>query len=479
MKIGGAKGLRNITSRALESGRRFSAVGLFGSVPFYALLVAIAIFSIPYGAVGTSYKSLLVLVVSVIAGFRIIDGFASRSLRIAEPRLLAPLFGILGLAILQTVQWPGAASAISVDPYETKSFILIFAAVVVTAEVLFFYTTTAHRLKCLVVLVIAVGTGSAVFGLLREFYFDSQSAWLAGYLFPKQGFAQFINRNHFALLIEMAFGLLLGILLKGDFSEKFKFFGWVLAAVMGYSMIAANSRGGLVSMAALILFAVAVHMMTREATSRGIRKELQSKFLESMTYVRKIGAAAGILVTVAGLIVVVIAFVGGETTVTRFEKLKGEFETTNNAGVNRNLIWQATFEMFESNPIFGVGFGGYGTAIPKFEPSGGKYRLQQAHNDYLEILSNGGIVGFALFALFAGIVVRRASKNLTSGNRFRRTICFGSAIGIFGVLVHSLVDFGLHIPVNAFTFAVLIVIATVKVREATTERNEVLRAQAV
>ena len=463
--------MKYVTSKALESGERFPVVGLFGTISFYALLVTIALFSIPYGAVGIWHKSLLILLVSVFAGFRILDSVTSRSFRVAEPLLLSPLFGILGVATLQIVPWPGAASAISVDPYETRSFILIFGAVIVAAEVLLFYTFTAHRLQCLIVLVIAVGAGSAVFGMLRELYFDHQSDLLASYLFPEQGFAQFINRNHFALLIEMAFGLLLGILIKGDLSEKFKFLCWVLAGIMGYSAIAANSRGGLVSLAALVFFAVSVHMMTREKQENGDREYRYHNPLGVRILIRKISATVGLLVLFFGLIVFMIAVVGGDTVVTRIEKLKGEFETVTNAGVNRNLIWNSTLEMIESEPVFGVGFGGYAASIPRFETSGGKYRLQQAHNDYLEILSNGGIVCFALFVLFGVIVVHRTAKNLRSDNTLRQASCFGAAIGIFGVLIHSLVDFGLHIPVNAFILVILVVIATANIRRI--EENRV------
>lgn len=464
MDLGRAKGFQNVTSKAFKSGERFSAAGLFGTVSFYVLLVTIALFSIPYGAVETWPRSLLILLVSAIAGFRIIDNVAERSFRIAEPLLLSPLFGILGLAFIQIVQWPGMASPISVDPYETRSFILIFGGLIVASEVLFFYTTTAHHLKCLVVLVIAVGACSSVFGLMRELYFDTHSGLLAAYLLPEQGFAQFINRNHFTLLIEMSFGLLLGILIKGELSEKFKFLFWLLAGIMAYAVIAANSRGGLVSMAALILFAFSLRMITRERPGNSEPEYRRRNPVAAGTLLRKMSATAGLLVLVFGLIVFMIAFVGGDTAVTRIEKLKGEFETVNNAGVNRNLIWNSTLEMIESEPLLGVGFGGYAAAIPKFETSGGKYRLQQAHNDYLEILSNGGIMGFTLFALFGAMVVYRISKNLKSGDRIVRANRLGAAIGIFGVLIHSLVDFGLHIPVNAFIFAALVVIATAHVR---------------
>ena len=50
-----------------------------------------------------------------------------------------------------------------------------------------------------------------------------------------QGYGQFYNRNHFALLMEMALGLLFGILLKAELSEKVRFIGWVIGGMMIYA----------------------------------------------------------------------------------------------------------------------------------------------------------------------------------------------------------------------------------------------------
>ncbi|MEP6818153.1 MAG: hypothetical protein ABJA18_01380, partial [bacterium] len=77
-------------------------------------------------------------------------------------------------------------------------------------------------------------------------------------------------------------------------------------------------------------------------------------------------------------------------------------------------------------------------------------------------LASGGLVGLGLGLWFAIVVVKRSRENLAAANRFRRAACLGAAIGIGGVAVHSLVDFGLHTIVNALVFTTLIVIATSK-----------------
>ena len=83
---------------------------------------------------------------------------------------------------------------------------------------------------------------------------------------------------------------------------------------------------------------------------------------------------------------------------------------------------------------------------------------QEAHNDYLELLSSGGVIGFAIGVWFVVAVVRATRRNLLSGDM--RILTIGAVFGIVGVAAHSLVDFGLHILINAIVFLALISIAT-------------------
>ena len=435
----------------------------FGVAAFYGLLATIVLFAIPYGTVEVWHKSLLVLVVCILGVLRLIDSVARGSFRIAGTSLLPPLVGILGLALVQIVPWQGGSGVISDDPYETKSFVLVFSGLLVAAEVLFFYTNSERRLKFLIGMVIAVGAGSAIFGILRDVLLDAQNGLLSGYLLPDQGYAQFINRNHFAFLMEMAFGLVLGLLIKGELSERSRFVGWVIGAIMLYALISANSRGGLIGLLGLSLFAAFMHIATR-------RELLEADYGRSHPglgrgWIRKLALATGMGAFVLGLIVVIIAFVGGDTVVSRIEKLQGEVETVSTGKVNRSAIWNSTIELVRDRPVLGAGFGAYAAAIPKYDSTGGMLSLQQAHNDYLEILANGGIAGFALFVAFGVIVAVRATRNMMSRDCLVRASCFGAIIGIFGVLVHSFVDFGLHILINALIFMVLVVIATVRIDE--------------
>ena len=438
---------------------RLKVAAILGNTAFYGIIAAILASAIPNGSVAVSSRSFLAFAICIFAVFRLLASFLVSSFRLSNPGLLLPLISILCLASAQAVQFPGNIT-VSVDPYETKQFIIFFGSIVVAGEVMLRYTNTLGRLKVLIATVIIVGLASSIFGIYREIFLDSPAASFIGFLDSRQGYAQFLNRNHFALLAEMSLGLNLGLLIKGRLSRKQKLVGWIIAGIFIYSLLTVNSRGGLVSLAALSIFATFIHTMTGKFGSGDSRIRA---FLNSRSFAFRITAAVGLSTAVFAIIVVATAFVGGDRVVTRVESLPDEIQVQAQSKVNRAAIWNSTTELIKENPVSGVGFGGYAAAIPKFDTSSGKFSLQQAHNDYLEILANGGLIAIAFFAWFGAAVARRAVRNLASPHPLRGAAAFGAAIGIFSVLIHSFVDFGVHIPTNALLFSILIVIATVNI----------------
>jgi O-antigen ligase len=125
-------------------------------------------------------------------------------------------------------------------------------------------------------------------------------------------------------------------------------------------------------------------------------------------------------------------------------------------------IWRATWQLIREHPIVGVGFAGYQVAIPSHHDSSGRWVPQQAHNEYLELLASGGLIAAALGIWFGAAFIVRARRQLQSADLFRRAACIGALTGIVGAALHSFVDFGLHVTINALILTVLIVIATMK-----------------
>jgi len=120
-----------------------------------------------------------------------------------------------------------------------------------------------------------------------------------------------------------------------------------------------------------------------------------------------------------------------------------------------------------------VGFGAYSLAIPQYRPGPGFTRLEQAHNDYLDLAANGGVVAVALAAWFIATIIWRARTALRSADIYRRAACLGAVAGILSIGVHSFVDFGLQVPGIALVFGALVVIAVAdsRVESAMSEGN--------
>ena len=138
--------------------------------------------------------------------------------------------------------------------------------------------------------------------------------------------------------------------------------------------------------------------------------------------------------------------------------------------MRRADIWKAGWRLFEAHPIAGSGFGGFSAAITKYhQKSGGAAILGQAHNDYLEILTSGGLIGAALSMWFVLGLYKLVATRIHSDSGFLRAARAGGMIGVFGVAIHSLVEFGLHVPGNSVVLLALLAISIVDVRRDVTK----------
>src|SRR6202008_3146089 len=114
-------------------------------------------------------------------------------------------------------------------------------------------------------------------------------------------------------------------------------------------------------------------------------------------------------------------WVGGDRLATNFEAATSEITSpTTREGASRNEIWRATLKMFAAHPILGVGLGGYWIGITAYHDASGLMTPQEAHNDYLELLSSGGLIGLAVGLWFAVAVVRKIRQNLSIDKGYTR-----------------------------------------------------------
>src|SRR5215213_8187537 len=416
---------------------------------FAALVGLIVIAAIPYGTVEPWWKAAFVCAVFAICIVAIVESLLSGSTRVGEGSVLLPMLALSALAFVQTIPigsdeiaglpiW----NAISADPYQTRFFVLQMLALTVCLALLYRYASTEKRIRILVYTVIGVAVASAVFGILRQTT-QQQTGFILPFLKQNQGYGQFINKNHFAFLMEMAFGLGLGIVLGGGVKRDRVMVYVALLLPIWTALVLANSRGGILAMLAQVTVAALLLSSFRTNIARSV-----------------VLKAVLLIILVAGVLFGSL-WVGGDRLVNNFEAAGSELNTeTTREGASRNEIWRATLKMFAAHPILGVGLGGYWIGITAYHDASGLMTPQEAHNDYLELLSSGGLIGFALGVWFGVVVIRDAYRNLLIDTGFMGAVRFGAVLGIAGVAAHSLVDFGLHMIANAVVFLTLIMMAT-------------------
>jgi O-antigen ligase len=407
-----------------------------------------------------------------------------RALSTGSWSLVLPLAALAALSFLQTLSFGTPAgnpagisfapwNSISADPYQTRFFTLLLLALTLAGVLVSRYAATEKRMRLVINVVIGVAVVSALFGIVRQTTQHSVGFGLP-LLAPESGYGQFINRNHFAFLMEMGLGLILGLILGGGVKRDRALIYFAAALPLWTGLVLCGSRGGLVAMLAQLIVAA---LLFSNVSNVALSKNVHEPPARMIQLARSWPVRMVLVVILIVGIVFGTLWLGGDQLATRIEEARNELSADAavlRQGVSRNDIWRASWNLVKAHPLLGVGMGAYWAAIPAFHNASGTMTPQEAHNDYLELLASGGVVGLALGAWFAFVVFKRTRENLRAQNRFRRAACYGAAIGIAGVAVHSLVDFGLHMIVNALVFTTLVVIATSKPAWANerTRRND-------
>jgi len=156
-------------------------------------------------------------------------------------------------------------------------------------------------------------------------------------------------------------------------------------------------------------------------------------------------------------IIGIVAWVGSDPVVTRFEILGQEYTQT---GQNRVSIWLDTLKLIHQHPLLGTGLGTFSVAYTSVQTVFLNHLVDHAHCDYLEVVSELGVPGGILvFGSIFWILARAIRRYRKAEDRFDTAVCLGCIGSIAAILVHSLADFNLYIPANALVFTVTLALA--------------------
>src|SRR4030095_8974016 len=162
-----------------------------------------------------------------------------------------------------------------------------------------------------------------------------------------------------------------------------------------------------------------------------------------------------------------VVLLGGEFSIARFI----DSVNTDDPSTGRAHFWSVTLDIIRAHPWLGTGLGAFGVIYTHYDNRNGLFRLEQAHNDYLQVFSDGGVIGAVIALCFVVLLFRGAFVRIKTKDKFRRGVALAAIGGCFGVLVHSMFDFTLHTTSNALLFLVLAALATMNGRvEKTTKK---------
>jgi O-antigen ligase len=144
---------------------------------------------------------------------------------------------------------------------------------------------------------------------------------------------------------------------------------------------------------------------------------------------------------------------------------------------NRTYIWKDSMNMLKDFPVLGVGLGNFSLAYTLYKENAyWPHVYDHAHNDYIELATETGIVGFALvfWALIAFFrnLYRNEKYFSSEKDPFSYYITIGLVSGMFGMFVHTITEFTFQIPANAYYFTFMLALtASIVNRVSERERS--------
>jgi O-antigen ligase len=336
--------------------------------------------------------------------------------------------------VLVLVQWAFGTTAYR---HATYTHLLLYAAY---GMLVFVVTQTLRRssqFELMAKLFTGYGAVVASFAVLQGLAPNGRIYWIRGLEQGGSIYGPYVNRNHYAGLLEMLlpFPLVLAATRLTNGNRKIVVAG--IAALMAGSIFLSGSRGGMAAFVAQMVVLAVFMLRKREGSWK--QPLMLGAFL--------------------AMVIVFLVWIGGNELTQRLISVHSEARAELSGGV-RLTIDRDCLRMLAKRPFLGWGLGTFPIVYPEFRSFYTTFFVNQAHNDYLQLLVETGLAGFSIAAWFLVLVFRRAAgklKNWTETASGALTVA--ALLGCVGILVHSFLDFNLQIPANAALFYVLCAVA--------------------
>ncbi len=391
--------------------------GWLDDAQFYGLMGLLMVGPLAFG--GTGAWALFVVRTSALVLFAIwaVRQYLQRAVELPQSRLFLPCIVFFAIVVLQFV------TGITGYRYATLEHgldLLPLGVVVLVASETF---TRRQRLHQAAITLSIFGFAIALFAIVQDFSGNGSIYWLVKVrAISADVYGPYANHNHYAGLMEMLVPISVATaFLETGGKRALLLFG---SLVMALSIIFSRSRGGMLGLAVAVVFVCAVMF-------RGHRQQRVALAM----------LAASVLVAAGTM------FLANDKILQRLTDTQDQY---------RFAIYSDSLRMWLQRPLLGFGWGTFPTVYPAFRSFYIDLRVNHAHNDYLELLVEMGVVGAAVAAWFLWGVFRQGFHKILDKTDYEGSmLALGGMTAIVALLAHSFLDFNLHIPGNAAIFVLL------------------------
>lgn len=421
------------------------------AIIFWDLMATVVISILAFGTVEPWSIAIFEINALLLSGLIALRPVIDPMVRLRGLRLLLPFAAFLALAVVQIVPFgphPQVTApelipitqlgprTLSLDPQATRE-----AAAKILALLIYFCATLqvmrqSDRRRIAMLIFAGFGFAVSLFAILQRLTYTGKMYWIRTITPYAAPYGPYGNYNHFAGMIELLLPVPLAWVMLARIDEGKRILWSLSIIMMAAGAILSFSRSG-----SLIIILQA-----------GLLFALIAKSGASSPVLDRQGNGKALLPLILAAVIAGMAFwIGDEALLKRigtFGQGSAEYSVA-----TRLQYWTASWRMFLDHPVTGVGIGAFPAIYPSYGISSAKYeRLEQAHNDYLQLLTDAGLIGaliaiWFLFEVFRSL--RYGWRHLDTMRSRDRAWLIGGAVSIIGILLHSLVDFNLQIAANS------------------------------
>ncbi|MDD5223824.1 MAG: O-antigen ligase family protein [bacterium] len=441
----------------------------FTRISLYTLL---GLAPLPLGLVQPWALGLFEFLVSLVFLFWLISSRAAGPIRLKSNPLFLPIFFLLVYCLFRMIPpfpdfaIPRLLAWASLIPAETlNQFQLLL-----TAFVIFFLFSQLSRSRDLrnfsLVFLIAI-TCYSFFGLIQ---YNLKEYLLFGYQLPRRPVGNlsgpYINPDHFAALLELAIPVSLALLLSMVISRREPRPGDTLLYRIRRRL---NEEGYEKSVSQFFLLAFILIALLTTLIFTASRAGITAALIGLVFYLNRIRARrrrrkiSRILIPVVLFTLFVGLWIGLEPVFEKFSSTEYQLASFN----GRIPFWKAGLQIASDYPLFGTGPGTTPWVYPHYRipESPDNVQVDHLHNEYLEFLSENGVVGLGLllWILVTYFLTWRGNPPPSASYRRRSHLDFlipAFQAGILSLLIHAGMDFFFRIPANLFICAAFLALSS-------------------